>query len=79
MAPAHEAGPAESLMANFAVIIDLGFSRATLIGRDWYEFSDWRLSDDGRCRDCGATCAGVFDGPPGLAGRRPVRLLDAAA
>ena len=53
----------------------------TLIGRDWYELSDWRLSDDGHCRNCGAPCAGVFDGPPGRWGRRrrPVRLLDAAA
>ncbi len=62
-------------MANLAVIIGLGFSRATLIGRDRYAFSGWRPSDDGRCRDRGETCAGVFDGPPGLAGRR----LNAAA
>ncbi len=54
---------------------------ATLIGRDWYELSDWRLGDDGHCRDCGTACAGVFDGPPGRWGRRrrPVRLLGAAA
>jgi len=46
------------------------------IGRDWYVLSDWNLTDDGRCRKCGATCAGVFDGPPGRWGskRVPVRL-----
>ncbi len=46
------------------------------IGRDWYELSDWRLTDDGRCRACGTRCAGVFDGPPGAWGakRVPVRV-----
>ncbi|MFQ5955809.1 MAG: AmmeMemoRadiSam system radical SAM enzyme [Kiloniellales bacterium] len=54
---------------------------ATLIGRDWYELSDWGLSDEGHCRACGARCAGVFDGPPGRWGRRrqPIRLIEAAA
>ncbi|HWI64360.1 MAG TPA: AmmeMemoRadiSam system radical SAM enzyme [Symbiobacteriaceae bacterium] len=41
-----------------------------LIGRDWYELSDWHLTDDGRCRQCGTTCAGVFAGPPGTWGAR---------
>ena len=47
-----------------------------LIGRDWYELTDWRIDDDGRCRACGTACAGVFDGPAGTWGRRrqPVRL-----
>jgi len=47
-----------------------------LIGRDWYELSLWNLTGDGRCRSCGAPCAGVFDGPPGDWGRKrmPVRL-----
>ena len=51
---------------------------ATLIGRDWYVLSAWNLTDDGRCRRCGARCPGVFDGPPGHWGRqrRPVRLAD---
>jgi len=51
-----------------------------LIGRDWYELSDWRLTDDGHCRTCGSACAGVFDGRPGGWGRRrqPVRLKDFA-
>ena len=49
---------------------------ATLIGRDWYELSEWNLSDDGHCRSCGTRCPGVFEGPPGTWGSRrmPVRL-----
>jgi pyruvate formate lyase activating enzyme len=48
------------------------------IVRDWYELRSWNLSDDGRCRYCGARCSGRFDGPPGRWGRRrqPVRLSD---
>jgi pyruvate formate lyase activating enzyme len=51
-----------------------------LIGRDWYELSDWNLSDDGHCKFCGSRCAGVFDGPPGNWGakRLPVRIADFA-
>lgn len=47
-----------------------------LVGRDWYLLTDWNLTDDGRCRDCGAACAGVFQGPPGTWGpsRLPVAL-----
>jgi pyruvate formate lyase activating enzyme len=47
-----------------------------LVGRDWYELSDWNLTDDGHCTKCAAKCAGVFDGPPGRWGskRLPVRL-----
>jgi pyruvate formate lyase activating enzyme len=37
----------------------------TLVGRDWYVLTAWNLTHDGRCRSCGAACAGVFDGPPG--------------
>ena len=49
---------------------------ATLIGRDWYELTTWNLTEDGRCATCGATCPGVFDGPPGSWGRRrrPLQL-----
>lgn len=43
---------------------------SVLIGRDWYELSDWGLSADGDCTTCGTTCAGVFDGPPGDWGRK---------
>jgi len=51
-----------------------------IIGRDWYVMTEWHLMDDGRCRDCGTACAGVFDGPPGTWGakRLPVRLKDFA-
>lgn len=51
-----------------------------LIGRDWYVLSDWNLSDDGHCKNCGTQCAGVFAGPPGNWGsrRQPVRLKDYA-
>ncbi|GMQ97468.1 MAG: AmmeMemoRadiSam system radical SAM enzyme [Gammaproteobacteria bacterium] len=50
-----------------------------LIGRDWYLLSDWNLTDDGHCIQCGTQCAGVFDGPPGGWGRKrlPVRLSGA--
>ena len=34
-----------------------------LIGRDWYELSDWQLTVDGCCPRCGTACAGVFDVP----------------
>jgi pyruvate formate lyase activating enzyme len=43
---------------------------ATLIGRDWYELTAWKLSADGRCVQCGTPCAGVFDGAHGRWGRR---------
>jgi len=47
-----------------------------LIGRDWYELSEWNLTADGKCRLCGASCAGVFEAKPGRWGarRRPVLL-----
>ena len=43
---------------------------ALLIGRDWYDLTTWNLTDEGRCRDCGMSCPGVFDGVPGTWGRR---------
>jgi pyruvate formate lyase activating enzyme len=53
---------------------------ACLIGRDWYELSDWNLTPDGACRSCGTACAGVFEAKPGRWGRRrqPIRLRDYA-
>jgi len=47
-----------------------------LIGRDWYELTDWNLTAEGRCAKCGAPCAGVFEERPGSWGQRrlPVRL-----
>ncbi|MFI3135615.1 MAG: AmmeMemoRadiSam system radical SAM enzyme [Methylococcaceae bacterium] len=35
-----------------------------LIGRDWYELSEWNLNDKGCCSACGAECAGVFESKP---------------
>jgi pyruvate formate lyase activating enzyme len=51
-----------------------------LVGRDWYVLGDWNLTDEGRCRNCGTRCAGVFEGRPGSWGARrlPVRLRDFA-
>ncbi len=52
-----------------------------VIGRDWYELSDYHLTPSGDCAFCGERCAGVFDAAPGTWGarRQPVRLaaLDA--
>jgi pyruvate formate lyase activating enzyme len=47
-----------------------------LVERDWYALGAYRLTDDGRCRGCGAGLPGVFDGPAGDWGprRMPVRL-----
>ncbi|MDH3336301.1 MAG: AmmeMemoRadiSam system radical SAM enzyme [Gammaproteobacteria bacterium] len=50
-----------------------------LIGRDWYELSNWNLTmDDGkaRCSSCGTEIAGVFEAAPGSWGsrRQPVRI-----
>ena len=47
-----------------------------LIGRDWYELSDWNLDDTGHCLNCGTACAGRFQGGHGEWGRRrlPIRL-----
>jgi pyruvate formate lyase activating enzyme len=49
-----------------------------LIGRDWYVLSDWNLDAKGRCKNCGAKCAGVFESQPGDWGARrlPVSLKD---
>ena len=47
-----------------------------VIERDWYRIGAYRLTDDGRCLECGTRVAGVFDGPAGEWGprRAPVRL-----
>jgi pyruvate formate lyase activating enzyme len=36
-----------------------------LIGRDWYQLSEWNLDANGSCRFCGERCAGVFNKIPG--------------
>jgi len=52
----------------------------TLIGRDWYQLSEWNLDAQGHCKSCGTACAGVFEQEPGHWGRRqqPVHLADFA-
>ena len=49
-----------------------------LIGRDWYELSDWNLTAAGACNRCGTALAGVFAAQPGVWGARrmPVRIGD---
>ena len=41
-----------------------------LIGRDWYQLSDWNLDEKGCCKFCGTRCAGVFNEKPGNWGAR---------
>ncbi len=36
-----------------------------LIGRNWYNLSDWNLDENGNCRFCGTKCAGHFRPLPG--------------
>ncbi len=43
---------------------------ARLIGRDGYEITGWGLTAEGRCRTCGAHCAGVFEATAGTWGAR---------
>ena len=45
-----------------------------LIGRDWYELTEWNLDALGRCRWCGTACPGVFEADPGGWGRRRLPL-----
>lgn len=45
-----------------------------LIGRDWYELSEWNLDDIGQCNKCGTPCAGVFDAKPGSWGRKRYKV-----
>jgi pyruvate formate lyase activating enzyme len=49
--------------------------QAVLIGRDWYQLTQWNLAADGRCGSCGTPCPGVFEGPPGLWGRQRRRIM----
>ena len=45
-----------------------------LIGRDWYVLTAWHLDETGACKECGETCAGVFDTRPGEWGARRVAV-----
>ncbi len=49
-----------------------------VIGRDWYQLTDWKLGENGACSFCGASCAGVFEKHPGRWGSRciPVSMDD---
>ena len=51
-----------------------------LIGRDWFVLTEWNLTPEGACANCGTACAGVFQPVPGTWGARrvPVRLRDFA-
>ena len=51
-----------------------------VIGRDWYELTEWNLVDHGECRFCGTKVAGIFDPEPGRWGskRVPVRMANFA-
>jgi len=52
--------------------------RKKLIGRSWYELTEWNLKENGSCKFCGTVCAGIFGSKPGTWGskRLPVRLGD---
>ncbi len=47
-----------------------------LIGRDWYDLTEWNLVEGNRCVSCDTICPGVFEARPGTWGRRrlPVRM-----
>jgi pyruvate formate lyase activating enzyme len=49
---------------------------ALLIGRDWYDISEWNLSPGGHCVNCGTHCLGLFEVAAGRWGarRRPLKL-----
>jgi len=36
-----------------------------LIGRNWYELSDWNLDENGYCNYCGTECVGIIEESPG--------------
>ncbi len=54
---------------------------APLIGRNWYDLTQWNLSPAGVCATCGTMCAGVFDAVHGNWGRRrrPLEIRETAA
>ena len=45
-----------------------------VIGRDWHQLSDWRLTDKGCCTICDTQFPGRIDGPPGTWGRKRQRV-----
>ena len=47
-----------------------------LIGRDWYELSEWNLDASGSCRFCGEPCAGIFNPKPGNWGAKRQAIVE---
>ena len=49
---------------------------AELIIRDWYKIKAWMFQDRGKCPECNAACAGIFDSEHGVWGakRMPIQL-----
>lgn len=45
-----------------------------LIGRDWYELSQWQLTEDAKCPRCGHICVGIFEKEPGCWGANRVAI-----
>lgn len=47
-----------------------------LIGRNWYNLSEWNLTSKGLCKECGTRCSGFFESIPGDWGSRrmPIRI-----
>lgn len=41
-----------------------------VIGRDWYQLSEWKLGPSGSCNSCGTVVSGVFDRHAGDWGRK---------
>jgi pyruvate formate lyase activating enzyme len=52
--------------------------REPLIVRDWYELTQYRLTPDGRCPNCGGPVPGRFAASPGHFGRRRIPVVIAA-
>lgn len=69
----HDKGRQSSYCPNCATRV---------IGRDWYELSEWNVAPVGNsggcCANCGTRIPGVFDAVPGTWGRKrqPVKLAD---
>ncbi len=46
-----------------------------LIGRDWYELSDWHLDAAGECLSCGTKLPGLFENAPGDWGSKRIPVI----
>ncbi len=47
-----------------------------LIERDWYVLGNWNLTLEGKCKNCGTTCSGIFEAKAGKWGakRLPIKI-----